>query len=71
VTRQQSDVVGDDVAALEIDEQLLQAEVSQVKLVGRFHHHELEPPQMVKSSGQQDLPIVRGSFLNNTVRNSA
>ena len=40
--------IGDEAAALEIDEELLRAEVPQGKVVVIFGSHELEPPQMVK-----------------------
>src|SRR5207237_7811892 len=51
--------VGNDAAALEIDKQLLPAEVPQVKVVGRLQNHELEPPQVNIRSSRSfwDVPL--------------
>jgi len=61
--------VGDDAAALEIDEELLRAEVPQGKVVNAFGSHELEPPQMVKCLTSQHLTTVEGSSHKSSVRN--
>jgi hypothetical protein len=61
--------VADDAAALEIDQELLRAEVPQGKVVNVFGSHELEPPQLVKCLTLQHLTTVDGSFHKSSVRN--
>jgi hypothetical protein len=47
--------VGDEATALEIDAELLRADVPQGKVVVNFPSHDLEPPQMVKCRLLQHL----------------
>jgi len=61
--------IGDDAAAVEIDEELLRAEVPQGKVVVALGSHDREPPQWSKLLTSQGLDTARGSSQPPAVRN--